>query len=187
MKGYKIMDPDMTCLGFQYEIGETYTMEDTPSLGSGVGFHYCFRWQDLFWQRCRKGCRVFKIEVPEGVLIDSERGDPNAAAQAITIVEEVCIDSIAQDIYDDWDLFGHVFLANNGYFWERLYEKGAPEVLGALAAQGYKTDEILDNPQDVGIKIWYMHFGGDPTRYLNDEDSYVKRLAHEKCKHKEGL
>lgn len=40
MKAYKAFWPDMTCRGFQYEIGETYKMDEKPHVCKR-GFHAC--------------------------------------------------------------------------------------------------------------------------------------------------
>ena len=40
MKGYKAMESDMTCRGYQYEIGKTFKMDCKPRLCS-QGFHFC--------------------------------------------------------------------------------------------------------------------------------------------------
>lgn len=40
MKAYKAFWPDMTCRGFQYEIGQTYEMDEKPHVCKR-GFHAC--------------------------------------------------------------------------------------------------------------------------------------------------
>ena len=40
MKGYKAFNQDLTCLGFQYEIGKTFEMPEYPILCER-GFHFC--------------------------------------------------------------------------------------------------------------------------------------------------
>lgn len=44
---YKGFDSDLTCRGFQYEIGKTYEMEDEPKLCE-QGFHCCLKLSDVF-------------------------------------------------------------------------------------------------------------------------------------------
>jgi len=41
-KGYKAFNPNMTCIGFQYKVGQTYTLpkDQKPELCS-QGFHFC--------------------------------------------------------------------------------------------------------------------------------------------------
>lgn len=44
---YKGFESDLTCRGFQYEIGKTYTMEGEPKLCER-GFHCCLKLSDVF-------------------------------------------------------------------------------------------------------------------------------------------
>ena len=40
MKAYKVFNPDWTCRGSQYKVGETYTLEGELEICSS-GFHAC--------------------------------------------------------------------------------------------------------------------------------------------------
>ena len=40
MKGYKVFNSDWTCRGYQYEIGKTYEIAESPKCCK-VGFHFC--------------------------------------------------------------------------------------------------------------------------------------------------
>ena len=40
MRGFKAFNKDLTCRGFQYEIGQTYEMKEEPML-CNRGFHFC--------------------------------------------------------------------------------------------------------------------------------------------------
>lgn len=44
---YKGFESDLTCRGFQYEVGKTYTMEGEPKLCE-QGFHCCLKLSDVF-------------------------------------------------------------------------------------------------------------------------------------------
>ena len=44
---YKGFEQDLTCRGFQYEIGKTYTMDGPPVLCKH-GFHFCGKLIDVF-------------------------------------------------------------------------------------------------------------------------------------------
>ncbi len=45
--GFKVFGPDWTCRDFQYEVGKTYTMEDSP-VCCQQGFHFCLNAADCF-------------------------------------------------------------------------------------------------------------------------------------------
>ena len=47
MKGYKVTNTDMTCRGFQYEVGKTYKYEGEINI-CNVGFHFCEQLKDCY-------------------------------------------------------------------------------------------------------------------------------------------
>jgi hypothetical protein len=47
MKGYKCFEKDMTCIGFQYEVGKSFKHEGEIEL-CGAGFHFCRKPADVF-------------------------------------------------------------------------------------------------------------------------------------------
>ena len=47
MRGYKVFNPDWTCMDMQYEVGKSYEMEDMPNICER-GFHFCKKLVDCF-------------------------------------------------------------------------------------------------------------------------------------------
>lgn len=47
IKGYKVFNPDWTCNGFQYKVGETFTHNGNIEM-RGSGFHFCQKASDCF-------------------------------------------------------------------------------------------------------------------------------------------
>ena len=47
IKGFKVFNPDWTCKGFQYEVGQTYEEDIVPS-ACNKGFHFCKQAKDCF-------------------------------------------------------------------------------------------------------------------------------------------
>ena len=47
VKGYKVFNPDWTCRGFKYTVGETFEEEVKPSICNS-GFHFCEKAIDCF-------------------------------------------------------------------------------------------------------------------------------------------
>lgn len=47
MKGYKVFNSDWTCRDYQYEIGKTYEIAESPKCCK-VGFHFCEKLVDCF-------------------------------------------------------------------------------------------------------------------------------------------
>ena len=60
--GYKVTNPDMTCLGFQYELGKKFTHKGEISFCQS-GFHFCLNPSDCFnYYPFNPDNRVFEIE-----------------------------------------------------------------------------------------------------------------------------
>lgn len=69
MKGYKGMDKNMQCRGFQFEVGKTYEMNGIPKLCEN-GFHFCLNLIDVF-QHYEFGMdnRYFEVESEDSVTV----------------------------------------------------------------------------------------------------------------------
>ena len=72
VKGYKAMAPDMTCRGFQYEVGKTYEL-DGPLKMCVRGFHFCERMPDVFGYYDVRDCIVFEVEALGMVVTDGDK------------------------------------------------------------------------------------------------------------------
>ena len=47
VKGYKVFNPDWTCRGFQYKVGECYEMDEKPKICER-GYHFCKDLKDCY-------------------------------------------------------------------------------------------------------------------------------------------
>ena len=84
---YKGMNSDMTCKGFQYEIGETYKTDKAKLCN--YGFHACLMPKDILcYYPQDKGSRYFKVKL-YGEISECEKFDTKVAATEITILEEI--------------------------------------------------------------------------------------------------
>ena len=89
---YKGMNSDMTCKGFQYEIGKTYKTDKAELCN--CGFHACLNPIDVleyYYQSIKS--RYFKVKL-SGEVAKCDISDTNVAATEITILEEITIDEI---------------------------------------------------------------------------------------------
>ena len=87
MKGYKVFSPDWTCIGFQYEVGKTYEMEETPVICER-GFHFCEKAADCFqYYDFDSDNKVAEIEA-SGEL-DFKEGGNKHCTNKIKIVREL--------------------------------------------------------------------------------------------------
>ena len=87
MKGYKVFNSDWTCRGFQFEVGEIYEEDVTPSCCSR-GFHFCTELKDCFnYYPFRPNNKVAEIEALGE--IDAEAYGSKHCTNKIKIVREI--------------------------------------------------------------------------------------------------
>ena len=85
IKGFKVFNPDWTCRGFQYEVGQTYEEKVVPSV-CDRGFHFCKQAKDCFnYYAFDPDNKVAEV-VALGEV--SEEGD-KCATNKIQIVREI--------------------------------------------------------------------------------------------------
>ena len=86
MRGYKVFNPNWSCRGFQYKVGETYEMDEKPQL-CDVGFHFCKRIADCFnFYRFNPNNKVAEIEALGDIDTD---GGVKSCTNKIKIVREL--------------------------------------------------------------------------------------------------
>jgi hypothetical protein len=84
--GYKAFNPDMTCLGFKYEVGKTYETHQEISLCKR-GFHFCVDLKDCFLYYPQPDA-VFAKVAALGTVIQSDR-DSKCVTNKIRILEMI--------------------------------------------------------------------------------------------------
>lgn len=85
VKGYKVFNPDWTCRGFQYKVGETYTHDGDIDVCES-GFHFCRRAADCFnYYSFDSKNKVAEVEAIGVVKTDGDK----SVTDKITIVREV--------------------------------------------------------------------------------------------------
>ena len=89
---YKGMKSDMSCKGFQYEIGRSYKTDKVELCE--CGFHACLNPIDvLYYYPKEENLRYFKVLL-SGEITKCDFEDTKVAATEITILEEINIDEI---------------------------------------------------------------------------------------------
>ena len=92
IKGYKVFNPDWTCLDFQYEVGKTYVEECTPEC-CNVGFHFCTKPADCFnYYAFDSKNKVAEVEALGDV--DKHGDDSKCSTNKIKIVRELSWDEV---------------------------------------------------------------------------------------------
>lgn len=86
MKGYKAFESDLSCRGFQYEIGKEYSIEGDPVMCE-TGFHFCSTIIDCYWfYPATKSTRICEIEATGDIIFDE---DGKYCTNKIKIINEV--------------------------------------------------------------------------------------------------
>ena len=86
MRGYKMMESDMTCMGFQYEVGEEYFLENKLQICEN-GFHFCenpFNCLE-YYSNIKGDKRLFLVEAFGEVITKGNKSVTNK----IKIIEEI--------------------------------------------------------------------------------------------------
>ena len=84
---YKGMNSDMTCKGFQYEVGKSYKTDKAELCN--YGFHACLNPLDVLdYYPKYLSSRYFKVKL-SGEITKCSMWDTNVAATEITILEEI--------------------------------------------------------------------------------------------------
>ncbi len=91
--GYKGFDRNLQCLGFQYEIGRTYTTEEAPVLCES-GFHFCENPLDVLNYYFATYSRYCLVE--GNGRVDREEEGHKIAVSEITIVKELSLYEMIQ-------------------------------------------------------------------------------------------
>ena len=124
--GFKGFNRDMTCRGFQFEEGKTYTHEGEVK-ACNDGFHFCENPIDIF-DYYDPGASVFRTVTGSG-NIDKGNDDSKVAVSEITISAEISLhDLITSGIK---------------FFFSRKYKKGSSKHStgdsSASSATGYRS------------------------------------------------
>ena len=95
MKGYKVFNPDWTCRGYQYKVGDTYAMEASP-IPCGRGFHFCENLADCFsYYSFDPNNKVAEIEAIGEIASDDGR---KSCTNKISIVREMTWEEVLQAV-----------------------------------------------------------------------------------------
>ena len=111
MKGYKGMDNDMKCRGFQFEIGKKYRVDGKVELCKN-GFHFCKNLVDTFEYYAKHyKHRYFEIEASGTIKSDGKK----SVAEEISIIRELGEVEISRTFYSNGDGNGYEYSYGDGY------------------------------------------------------------------------
>lgn len=86
---YKGFDADLKCRGMQYEIGQTFSIEEKPAICQR-GFHACEYPLDVFGYYPPADSRYATVEATGGI-VRHENVDTKIAAASLTITAEISL------------------------------------------------------------------------------------------------
>ena len=102
MKGYKVFNPDWTCRGFQYEVGQTYKHDGKLDLCNS-GFHFCRKASDCFkYYSFDSKNKVAEVEALGFV----ESDDSKSVTDEIKIVREISWNELLDMVNEGKDCTG---------------------------------------------------------------------------------
>ncbi len=138
MRGYKLMESDMTCMGFQYELNKEYSIEGELIICEN-GFHFCENPFNClgYYDNIKGNKRLFLVEVLGEVITENDKSVTNK----IKIVEEI------KDIEKFFDENMNNFKVDWGYISrfqklsEELIEKYADKVIWYRISEYQKLSE----------------------------------------------
>lgn len=112
VEGYKAFDSDLSCRGFQYEVGKTYRHEGTISIFK-EGFHFCQRLGDCFkyYEFNPSKTRIAEVIGAGQVITDTDISVTNE----ITIVRELSQKEILAIVNVGLDNMGINNTGNNNF------------------------------------------------------------------------
>lgn len=103
MKAYKAFNPDMTCRGFQYEIGKTYAIKEEPIMCER-GFHACLSLETVFrYYLPYKKPILCEVEVL-GDVVHGRFFDDKVVTNKIQIVRELTEDEVTKYALEQFKL-----------------------------------------------------------------------------------
>ena len=199
MKAYKAFNKDLTCRGFQYEIGKTYEMKKEPII-CDRGFHACTKFDDVFnYYDYGKETRICEVELLGDVDEDAQM-DSKVATNKIKIVREVTTKdllqlgtvgaithlastgyrSIPKEVIQNLTVDGRIEIAKYGSNRYRNVLANDPNsaVRRAIATNGTnKHRDILINDEDDGVRLRVAMYGTGRHHdiLVSDKSSRVRR------------
>lgn len=92
-RGYKVFNPDFTCMGFQYKVGETYHIPAKELKPCSKGFHFCKQLIDCFHYYSFDSENKVAEVVATGKVIEHE---DKLVAHTIKIIRELSRDEVLE-------------------------------------------------------------------------------------------
>ena len=174
MRGYKFMKSDMTCRGFQYEVGKEYSVEGNLEICEN-GFHFC---QNPFsclkyYDNIKGDKKLFLVEALGEVITEDDKSvtDKIKIIEEIIDIEKFFDDNISKSDYIiRYDLG---VLSINQKLSELFIEKHCDKVNWYLISK-YQTlsEEFIEKHKD---KVYWYNI----SRYQTLSEDFIEKHCDE--------
>lgn len=156
MRGYKGTKADMTCRGFQFELGKTYKAQGEIEICRN-GFHFCENLGSVFeYYPPDDGNRFFEIEAKEPI----NREYAKYVTAEILFIRELSAKEIGKALYGDGNRYDSDGCGNgNGFGGECISGYGAGDNSGIDNGGGY-GDGDSGNGFGNGFGDGFGDYGG---------------------------
>ena len=138
-RGFKAMNPDMTCRDFQFELGKTF-YHGGDVIPCKSGFHFCQKIKNVF-AYYNHDCRIFEVEaINKGKHLITVVKNDKTICNNIKIIKEIDYSK-----YIDHDsIWIRMCVANKGIGLDILVNDQSWEVRLEVAKQGYGLDKLIN-------------------------------------------
>lgn len=180
MRAYKAFNKDLTCCGFQYEIGKTYETDETPlanGLAVGRGFHACIKFDDLYFiylYMLDENTRICEVDLLGDVDFDSD-GSSIVATNKIQIVRELEADEL-WDLGTRWSKLLAIAHGCDKIEYELIQQLDVDDrmIVAKIGANNHR--DVLLNDPNIKVRQGLAWYGTNEHRdvLMYDENEYVR-------------
>ena len=152
MRSYKFMESNMTCNGFQYEIGKEYSLEGKLEICKS-GFHFCENPFDCleYYDNIKGDKRLFLVEALGEVITE----DNKSVTNKIKIIEEIPnIEKFFDENLDNFNV-NWLNLCTNQKLSEEFIEKHSDKLDWSWILIKQKlSEEFIE--KHIDKVVWYL-------------------------------
>jgi hypothetical protein len=166
MRGYKFMESDITCLGFQYEVGKEYTLDSKLKICEN-GFHFCENPFDClkYYDNIKGDKRLFLVEALGEVI--SKYG--KSVTNKIKIVEEIKdIEKFFEENIDNFEV-DWFYISKHQTLSEEFIEKHYDKVDWCFISIYQKLSEKFIEKYSNRV-VWYFI-----SKYQKLSESFIEK------------
>lgn len=184
VKGFKGMDFDMRCRGYEFSVGGVYEIENNKKLAlcTDSGFHFCLKLDDVFNYYRYDDCRLFEVEAIGDVLTEGDK----SVTKKLRIVRELTQDEL--NAYEFEDFRHDLWFKNRTDDELMVYKDSGDYETRMIVVQKLKDKELMfdtfKDDEDYGIRkavIYRLDDQGLMFNTFKDDEDYDVRQTVVNC------